>query len=54
MPDLSGSTPEHWHSQGQVETLVVVKGRLGYMLKANSSRGELGAGEKLDIPAGRM
>jgi hypothetical protein len=52
LPDLSASSPEHSHTQGQEEEVTVIKGRLGYLLGRNSSSGELAAGETLTIPAG--
>lgn len=52
LPDLSASSPEHSHTQGQEEEVTVIKGRLGYLLDRNSSSGEVGPGETLTIPAG--
>lgn len=52
LPDLSASSPEHSHTQGQQEEVTVIKGRLGYLLGRNSSSGEVAPGETLTIPAG--
>lgn len=43
----------HTVHQGQTEEVRVIHGRLGYMLGgASGTRGELGPGETLSIPAG--
>lgn len=53
LPDLPGSGPEHSHRQA-AEHLAVSTGRLGYKLlhRGKETRGELAAGQELDIPAG--
>lgn len=52
LPDLSGSTPAHNHTQGQEEQLTVISGKLGYILGKGASTGELGPGQTFTIPAG--